>query len=196
MNNRTTCFLKDCGEPLGEGDYAFCTFHRDELNAKIKRKEDQLIDYRIKDTCYMQYLTIFLKCSEGINVREDEENYYDNTEEMYWVKELLYKLLFEQYYKQKKCKKCIYLSDMNIVGDESRTQLLVELIKTLKIKCCGSMNSIDEMKDLLHFYQCSVIFLTTWVQEQKIIEKNLLVRELDLVDDLTKQMIENIVKKL
>jgi hypothetical protein len=191
-----TCHKQDCDEPLGENDYAFCNFHRQEINAEMKEKEDERILARSKDPFYFQDLTIFSKAIEIVQPREEEFEDMDDDDNMYWVVGILYTLLFDIYYKKEQTKLYGLMSDMNIKGDESRTQLLVELIRAIKEKCYQSMGTVEEIKDRLHAYQCCVNFLTRWIEEQKLIDKNLLTKELDLVNDVTKKLVETIVTKL
>jgi hypothetical protein len=133
----------------------------------------------MKDPHYIEDLDAFLKCSKCIQPREDEEDEFDSFEEMYWVVAKLHRILFKSYYKD------------NI----SITQLIVNLIKETKNNAYGQF-ALWEFRDTLHEYKCYKEFLSLWIKEQQIIEKNMLTQELELVNDVTKRMVENVVTQL
>lgn len=190
------CHIKDCQEELTDDQYGFCSSHRKEMEDNAHAYMNMLADYRTKDPFYFQDLKIFSICCECIQPREDEIEDFEEYEEMYWVENLLYRLLFEQYYLDQNIRTAQYISSMNFTPGSSRTVLIMELIKEIKKRMYSHFDTKIEMKDAIHVYECCTQFLKEWIKEQDIIDKNLLTHELPLVSDLTEKMVNNIVTKL
>jgi hypothetical protein len=188
------CHKKGCDKPFGKDDHWFCTDHRNAQKAKLKAKEDKLIDYQLNDPLYMQDREVYLKCIDCIPPLPMEEDDHDSFEELNCLSEILFTLLFEVYYTSK-IKNTLYLSAMKFNPGTSRTQLIIDLVKHLKTQSVGKSRALWEMKDIMQAYKSYTIFLERWVEEQKIIDKNLLISELNLIYDV-KKLVKNIINKL
>ncbi len=190
------CKYNGCKHLLGVGEYYYCTNHQ--LRQKeIKTKKEDLVNFRKKDPFYIQDLKIFLKASECIKQREDDSydemiNYGDE-EQIYWVISNLHTVMFKYYYLPQEELRFTIFEGIQI--GKTRTEMIVNYIKMIKENLYRKTKNPRDIKNNLHEYECYTKFLTRWIEEHQFIEKNLLINEFELVDDIHK-MVMNIINKL
>ncbi len=159
------CLIDDCNENQ-KNQYQYCEKHHE----MIKNK---LIDKRLNDPLYIDDMTLFLECEKVLIPLHEDEGPNDK----YWMNCNMHHLLFEEYY------------DQNL----SRTHLLIEKVKELHKKCCSTPLSEGTYyaKFYINEYKMYQRFLVKWIEDSQIIEKNKLVKDLDMVNDVT-----NIVQRI
>lgn len=165
---RDGCLIQAIG-----GVDLLCPIHRLECNEKLKKEEASLSILRSKDPLYVRDLKIFLKISKHMEDLKDSDD-----EGICWIKINLFEELFEKYY----------------FKESTRLNIIVDLVASTKKSMTGK-HSFGDYQYLINTYEIYSKLLVDWVTEQNIIEKNLLIKNLDLVNDVN-QMIENIINRL
>lgn len=178
----TECRKENCNE-LITNHHCFCAEHYAELLIQHQNTKNELIRNRLNDPFYIADTQLFLECAKTLipiedSIDEDDEEDEDD-DPKFWMDYHMHDLLFDKYYQQ----------------NLSRTNLLVQEIKKLHLKCCEIEHGIQFIKYEINNYQCYTNFLVQWIEGSKIIEKNNLIKELDMVHDVQK-MVQHIITRL
>ena len=171
------CHEKDCEEERNEHHH-WCDTHYNSHMEKLKHIKEVLIEKRMKDPFYMQDTLLYLKCIDVlIPYQWDDDD--DEEESKFYVDHHMHSILFDDYYDQ----------------SLSRTHLLIQKIKELHRECCAVENGLEALGYEIHEYHMYTNFLTKWIEESKVIEKNKLIKELDVIDDI-KTIVQRLITNL
>lgn len=175
----TECHKPNCNQLITNHHY-LCDDHYTELILTQKNEKDKLVNNRLKDPFYIEDTLLFLQCTKTlIPIIEDDEDDEDEEEQKFWMDHHMHELLFDEYYDQ----------------ELSRTNLLIKEIKDLHKACCEIEDGFENLNYQINRYKCYTQFLVQWIEGSKIIEKNNLIKELDMVYDL-QTVVQNIITKL
>ncbi len=166
--------MDKCREPNCDEDviehHVLCLTHHDEKVVERKKNKKNLIDKRLKDPFYIDDSELFIECAKVLIPleEEDEDDSEDEPNAKFWMECHMHQLLFVDYYDQ----------------ELSRTNLLIQKIKELHYDCCKLKHGFQFMIYDINRYKTYSQFLVKWIEGSKIIEKNKLVKNLDMVDDV------------
>ena len=174
------CKEKDCNEEIMD-EYSFCSNHRQHHIDERKKVKEILIENRMKDPFYIEDSLLFLKCAKILIPYQFDQDSDDESEDdsKFWNDLHMHKLLFNEYYDQAL----------------SRTHLLIQKVKELHKNCCALEDGIGGIGYEIHEYKMYSNFLTKWIEESEIIEKNKLIKNLDIIDDV-KNIVQRIITNL
>lgn len=173
-----SCANTNCKKLLNT-HYYWCDDHW----AETSTEGQLLISHRLNDPCYIHDTIIFNKCKNQLIFWKwpGESDDDDDDDEYNYLVLCMHNSLFKDCYKHQLI--------------PNRLTLIIEEVKKAKFRCAAIGDGLMNLELEIHRYNCYTNFLTKWIEESKIIEKNNLIKTLPLDNDIS-NIVQHIVNQL